>query len=109
MQAVFKPSPKQVPFYAYNWGEIEDYLRYKYKRDIRDWGGRWENGAYVPETPDLDFWAFVQQRIDVGNGVFTPFHPKYWAVEQDTQPWQKEICDILVVEFGESFHVFVYW
>lgn len=99
-----KPEPKrQEP--AYDWHEISDYIKDKYKRDVRDWAGRWEDKGRNESKPYQDFWHWLADKYEPNRGgYFTIELPSSTEFEEPAKQadWVKEILGILDKEFPEA-------
>ena len=97
-----KPKLKQVEHKCYYWDEIDEYIRKKYLRDLRDWSGKWVSchGADPDETqPYQDFWHWMCDHIEIQNDSFVTL---WCEVEEVEEPWVQEILTILRKEFFEG-------
>jgi hypothetical protein len=110
--------PKTRTIVAYEWGDIEKYIQAKYKRNLRDWEGRWtEEWAEkwgtkdFDERPYHDFWHWMIEHYSPGNGCVVDIYPKATMEESgpDLEPWVCEILTILRDEFGDEFKLLTEW
>jgi len=91
------------------WRDIETYVKKKYGKDFRDWSGKYSKNGENEETEYQDFWHFICDKCDVSNDTTIWLFPGDWMEEDDCPPWRKEVCEILVKEFGSDFEAFVSW
>lgn len=101
-----KPTKKTVQFYDYV--ECSNHLQKKYSYDERNYAGKKFNGK-KDDAPYQDFWHFVLYKTDLGNDSYFTMDNSW--LKDAKEPWQKEILERYLSEFGEGkdreicFHV----
>lgn len=106
------PKPRKKSRSDYDWNDIVDYIQKKYGKDIRDWAGKYSNKSKHKKSEEIeyqDFWLFMCDVCEIHNGSVVWLFPGDWAEDETCPPWRKEICKILVKEFGFEFQAYVSW
>lgn len=71
---ITKPKKEYREDPSFEWSDIEDYIKQKYGRDLRDWNGKYGNREveHEPNTEIayLDFWHWVCDTHEIHNGCF---------------------------------------
>jgi hypothetical protein len=97
---------KKVKKPAYDYLECCHYLEKKYGYDERDYAGKHKKGA-KEGTPYLDFWHWVMEHYDVGNGKYITFHKE--GLDGMEPVWIKEIYSHYIEEFADESGELVMW
>lgn len=103
------PKPRKKSRSAFEWSDIVEYIQKKYGKDVRDWAGRYSKKKRNESAEYQDFWHFICDKCEVHNGATIWLFPYDWMEEEGCEDWKKEICQILVDEFGSDFEAFVSW
>ena len=96
--------PTKTTKVSFDYHECVEYIQDKYKCDIRDYAGQFNNHdrkdpLTVELVPYWDFWHFVLDQTEIHNGCYFYFS-KDWS--EDAEDWQKEIINMFFEEFGEE-------
>lgn len=104
-----KPTKRHFHRPAYRWVEIEEFIKLKYKRDVRDWEGKYhtENGStIVDQTVDChDFWKYILDDVQVEYDMY--FYLPIVDNDRDTS-WIREIKEILRIEFLDEERMYCF-
>lgn len=93
-----KPIPGHHSDPAYDWHDIEEWIRHKYGRELRDWAGKY--GKKPNENVEYqDFWHLICDQCDIHNGAYF-----YLGLDPEDyeQEFAKEIVKILAEEFPDA-------
>lgn len=96
--AIQPPLPEKRPDDSYDYHEVRDWLNHMYERDDRDVLGKFKTGG-DPDAEYRDFWHFVCDRTEIGNGCLFIMYEE-WT--EDANDWQKEIIEQYLKNFGEG-------
>lgn len=91
-----KPSKHTVEYWDYM--ECVKWINHKYDVDIDDFQGRFRNEGNK-DTEYQSFWHYVVEFADVHNGTFI-YMDEDW--KEGAEPWQAQIADWFLEEFGEE-------
>lgn len=100
--------PKLKNKSSYDWNKAVEYIEKKYNIDIRDYAGKFKNGK-MRDVKYLDFWHFMIDMFDIHNGCFITLSDDYIIDNEKIEPWQKEINDIFLDEFGGKNREATFW
>jgi hypothetical protein len=92
-----KPNEKTRQYYDYH--ECQDYLQKKYGYDERNYADHKFTGK-PDDAPYQDFWHFVIEMTNLNNGTFIYMNNDW--LESAKEPWQKEIIEHYLSEFGKG-------
>lgn len=94
---------------SYDWSELEAFIKRKYKRDIRDWAGRYNGRSTNDNVEYQDFWHHIVDHHEIHNGGTITIVPEEAMLDENMPEWQKEIYRILIKEFGHEFDALTSW
>lgn len=98
-----KPKPKVVKHLNYH--ECAKYIESKLGYDLRDTLGKFKN-SYLPSVEYRDFWHFIIDTQSPSNGDYIYIDS---GLKEDAEPWQIEIIDRFIKEFGDDQEYWVEW
>lgn len=105
-----KKPKKQKRESSYDWHDIDDFIRKKYGKDIRDWAGKYsKKGKQQEETEYQDFWHHLCDRYEIHNGATITIYPQEKLEDSDLPAWQREVYEILLKEFGSQIEALCAW
>lgn len=103
-----KPQPvARPPILQYH--QCKDYISRKLGYDIDDTLGKWPKteGQDNPRNVELRrYWAFLIDRFNIHNGMV--IHISSDLLE-DAEPWEAEITNAFINEFGDNTAYLVSW
>lgn len=103
-----KPKPKIRKVLDYR--ECTEFVEKKYNIKTGDYAGRYSEKRSIEELnaiPYQDFWHWICDACGVSNGgTITLSSELEWAIKE---PWQKEILDLYVKEFGDGAEYETNW
>lgn len=105
---VKKPKKRTWPSVLY-WSDIEDFVKKKYGKDFRDWAGKYSKFKTDESKEYQDFWHIMCDKCDISNDTTIWLFPQQWMEEENFPEWAKEVCEMLIKEFGSDFQAFVSW
>lgn len=93
-----KPTSKARKGKFLDWNECRDYLEFKCKKNLRDYGNKYGKGG-KPNNPYQDFWHWILHNHEISNGSeFSIVVDEY----TNEEPWVMEILALIKAEFGDE-------
>lgn len=83
---------------VFDYIECRDYLQEKYEYNERDYAGHFTDKGF--DSPYQDFWHWVIDACGVTQGGTVYFAND--LIDSCDKPWQAEILEHYLVEFGEG-------
>ncbi len=104
-----KPVPQVVS--ALDWGQVRDWIKQEYKRDVDDWEGKFTKKGAL-DNDSIEYHCFWHWILDKQN----PSNNSYFSLSKDDieaeEQWVQDILNIIFEEFAEhvdkgviQFHV----
>jgi hypothetical protein len=86
---------------AYHWNQVEDYIKFKTGKDIRDWSGKYGANGTDLSRPYQDMWHWLVYRYDLHNGCYFCLDISDESISWDDTEhlFIKEILAVLREEF----------
>jgi hypothetical protein len=107
---VRKPVRKQRNDPAFDWGELQEWVKYKTGKDVRDWAGKFSKKEYDDLIPYQDFWHILTDTQEIHNGGYFYLSLREEDYEEN---FAKEIVRLLAKEFPKykngDMYCYVYW